>query len=65
MYNYLVLCVLYLFSLELGSSRGWLAAVGEAGLRSSAGETLVGLVVANSSTNCNISAKGYLVGPDP
>lgn len=65
MYSYLVLCVLNLFSLELRSSRGWLAGVGEVGLRSSAGETLVGLVVANSSTNCNISARGYLVGPDP
>ena len=61
----LVLCVLNLLSLEAGSLRGWLAGVGEAGLRSSAGETLEGLVVANSSTNCSMSARGYLAGPEP
>lgn len=54
-------------SLEVGSLLGWLAGVGEdaAGLRSSAGEMLVGFVVANSNTNCNMSARGYLVGPEP
>lgn len=63
---FLVLCVLHLLS-EVGSMTGWLAGVGEdaAGLRSSAGETLVGFVVANSNTNCNMSARGYLVGPEP
>lgn len=49
------------------SLSGWLHGVGddELGLRSSAGETLLGLVVANSSTNCNMSARGYLAGPEP
>lgn len=67
MYSSLVLCVLNLLSLEMGSLSGWLVGVGEdeVGLRSSAGETLVGLVVANSSTNCSMSARGYLVGPEP
>lgn len=56
-----------LLSLEVGSLSGWLAGVGddEVGLRSSAGETLEGLVVANSSTNCSMSARGYFVGPEP
>lgn len=59
--------ILNLLSLEAGSLRGWLAGVGEDddSLRSSAGETLVGLVEANSSTNCSMSARGYLVGPEP
>lgn len=47
---------------------GWLQGVGEdeLGLGSSAGETPPpGLVVANSSTNCSMSARGYLAGPEP
>lgn len=56
--------------LSMGTSfslGGWLHGVGEdeLGLRSSAGETLLGLVVANSSTNCSMSARGYLAGPEP
>lgn len=58
--NLLSMCT----SFSLG---GWLHGVGddELGLRSSAGETLLGLVVANSSTNCSMSARGYLDGPEP
>lgn len=60
-----VTLLLVLNLLSLGS--GWLAGVGEdeAGLTSSAGETLEGLVEANSNTNCSMSARGYLVGPEP
>lgn len=59
--------VFNLTSLEMASLSGWLVGVGEGevGLRSSAGDTFVGLVVANSSTNCSMSARGYLVGPEP
>lgn len=51
LYRSLVLCVLNLLSLEMASLR--LVGVGEdeVGLKSSAGETFEGLVVANSSTN--------------
>lgn len=54
-------------SLEMVSLSGWFAGVGEdaASLGSSAGERLVGLVVANSNTNWSMSARGYLVGPEP
>ncbi len=48
-----------LLSLELGS----VCAAGFVGTE--AGDTSVGFVVANSSTYCNISARGYLVGPEP
>lgn len=67
MFCFLLLCGLHLLSLEAGSLTGWFAGVGEdaAGLKSSAGEILVGFVVANSNTNCNMSARGYLVGPEP
>lgn len=37
----------------------------EACLTSSAGDKLVGLVVANSSMYWSMSARGYLVGPEP
>ncbi len=58
---------LHLLSLEVDSLRGWLVGVGEDDvvLRSPAGETFEGFVVANSSTNCSMSARGYLVGPEP
>lgn len=56
-----------LLSLQMFSLSGGLLGVGEdeVSLRSSAGETLLGLVVANSSTNCSMSARGYLAGPEP
>lgn len=57
----------HLLSLEVASERGWLEGVGEdvVSLGSSAGETLVGLVVANSRTNWSMSARGYFIGPEP
>lgn len=57
----------HLLSLAMASLRGALGGVGDdaACLESSAGETLVGLVVANSSTNWSMSARGYFVGPEP
>lgn len=57
----------HLLSLAMASLMGRLAGVGEdaASLRSSAGETLVGFVVANSRTNWSMSARGYFIGPEP
>lgn len=49
-----------LLSPELGS----VCTVGFVGT-GEAGDTFVGFVVANSSTYCNMSARGYLVGPEP
>lgn len=61
------LCGRYLVSWQTASLTGWPVwdGEGEDGLGSSAVVTFVGLVVANSKTNCSMSARGYLVEPEP